>query len=214
MVKRGIIEEVPKKTRNGWGYMLFVWKSIHRYRFPSILVFVIIDIIFSKQVLHGFEYSLWGLLYLELFYISVAFHESVHYAMAKYLGYKTESLIIVPYTFGVRTCFSKKKVIPPDDLFCIIFAGPIVPIILCLLLLVIGVIFKFPLAFFMCILIFSFINIVSLLPINGSDGRRTYNYCKSNKDAHKIKLILFGIICFIAAKIRFYDATKYGGGKK
>ena len=193
MVSRGLIIKKPKSVNNGFKFMLWVMYLIYRYHYPvmflEVFLFFIVGFLSNK-----FTFFIGGVIAMQIFYFSIAFHEACHMSFAKLFNVNTESISYKPYTVaGIRTNFSTERTIAADDLFAIIFAGPFIPIFLTMLVMIVCLSLKLSIdaGIFVFGGMFMYINIISLLPYKGTDGQRVYAYIK-NKPSY-IKTLFFSM---------------------
>lgn len=198
LISRGLIISKPKNINNGFKFTIWVTCLIHRYHFPIILLEAIIASVIGL-IIKNFTFTLAMIMLMEVFYFSIAFHEACHMSFAKIFDVEVVSVSYKPYTIaGIRTNFSRDRKIAPDDLMAILFAGPALPIcIVAFLAIIIKIIFRIigidvmQIGVFAVCVMFLYIDLLSLLPIKGTDGQRVYAYILKNPRYLKI---LFGTI--------------------
>lgn len=205
MVSRGLIIKRPEKVNNGIKFLIWIMYLINRYHLPYLIINIIL---FSLIALinKNFSFLIAGFFLFETFYLSIAFHEACHMAFAKFINIKTESVSFIPYSLEIRTNFSREKKICPENLFTILFAGPIIPILLGTFIILLTLLFKLNMVVLVFCCVFMLINLLSLLPIKGSDGQRVYAYLK--KCPSFTKTLLSSIIYFLISKIGLANLIK------
>jgi hypothetical protein len=98
-------------------------------------------------------------------------------SFARYRKVCISSISIIPCSVAsLRTNMSRKNKLSALDLAAITFAGPIIPLFLCVTTIIIMTLLKANLAVYMCIGAFSFINLLSLIPVNRNDGWKIFHY--------------------------------------
>jgi hypothetical protein len=182
--------------------MIWVMYLIYRYHYPVLILEALLFFI-AGLLSNKFTFFIGGIIAMQIFYFSIAFHEACHMSFAKIFKVNTESISYKPYTVaGIRTNFSRERIIASDDLFAIIFAGPFIPIFLGMVALIVCLSLKtyIDASVFVFLGMFEYINLLSLLPLNGTDGRRVYAYIK--KKPSYIKILI--------ASMAFYFYTVSG----
>jgi len=203
MVARGYIIKVNEsKKRNSGKFLLWIWYILHRYRLPNIIFFTVFFGILGYMQ-NSLLFFLIGIMLYEVFLFSIAIHETCHMACAKFLRADTKNILLIPYSYGIRTAFNRECKISGLDLTIILLAGPIIPIGICIPILFVIILLKMNIAFLLVLFFSVLINILSLLPFTGSDGQRAAVYLKNNKQHGKI--IFFTLITFVLSSLRLVN---------
>ncbi len=206
MVARGLILPVSDEQNQksikffGWLYL-----SLHRYKLPD-LYFCIFVFALGGIAQHSIVFFLAGILLYEVFILSLTFHEYCHMLCARFLGLRTDKVLLVPYSLGIRTAFGKEGAISETDFIVVLLAGPFIPLAVTLPVMMVCFLFQLNIAVLLICLIFSFINIASLLPLKGSDGARAIKYLAANKQ--DIKLVFMTLLAFVLSSLRILDLEK------
>lgn len=197
MVYRGLIVEKPKNIDNGLKFMLWLLLLLNRYYYPMLVLDIALFSI-GAAAMGDLKFLASGVLLLEVFYLSIAFHEACHMSFAKFVNVETCSVSIVPYSAEVRVNFSHEKTIPPEDLYAILFAGPFLSICIGVVIAIFALSLRLDLSVLILCGVFVLINILSLLPFGGTDGNRVYAYIKVKPSY--IKTLLFASIYCVYEK--------------
>lgn len=189
-VTRGFVLDVPKWV-TGLGTCL-AWEIslLHRYCFPTLFFVTLfsftISLFFSSSITIAF---LFPFSLMETFYLSIALHEASHGACAILLcgSNALKSVSIIPYSIGIRTNLDEKLSL--DDVCVIAFAGPFFPLLLSIIVSVAILLLHPPTWFYIYPCIFAVINVLSFIPVSGSDGKKVYCQIKQKPYLKKVLVL-------------------------
>lgn len=175
-VSRGFVVDIPPWVSTPGRCLIWMMALIHRYHFPTLIFLIICSIILSLCLDQNFIFLFLSL--IETFYFSLVFHEASHggYAILMHGKNALKSVSIVPYTIEMWINLDEK--IPIEDVCVIAFAGPVFPLLLSGVVSIAIFLLHLPLWFYIYPLIFSLINILSLLPLTECDGGKVYYVIK------------------------------------
>ena len=179
MIKRGFIVDIPERVNNAWKFCGWMVWIVHRYHFPSILFAFFLGAIISF-FFFNLEFFIIVASLIEVFYLSIAVHETFHMSYGTLIaGTKfIKSVSVIPYSMETRTNFDYDMKIPPEDLCVITFAGPIFPLLISCISLIVMVLLRLPLWFCTYPVVFSAINVMSLIPASDTDGKKVLEFVK------------------------------------
>ncbi|RLG01444.1 hypothetical protein DRN58_01795 [Thermococci archaeon] len=207
MIKRGFIINIPQRIDGVWQFSAWILWIIHRYHFPSILFVTLLGVLLS------FFFCNWKFMFLmitfiETLYLSIGVHETFHMAYGMFIGGKNfpKSISIIPYTLEVRTNFDPKRKLAPEDLYVITFAGPVFSLLISFISIIIIKLFNLPRWLYIYIIIFSLINILSLLPFSDTDGKRVFGFIKQNP--HFLKNLLLSLPYFFVLSFKRFKEVR------
>lgn len=179
-MKRGLIIDVPNKVKNSmFVFTIWVLYILNRYRIFDILcVSTVLGIM--AVIFHDASVFFVGLIFYEIFLLSIAFHEACHMKCARMFEVESKKILLIPSELGIRTAFDKNRIMTELEFSVVLLAGPITPLFFSIPFIILGVTLKIYIIFII-IAFFTFINILSLLPLKGSDGERVVRYFRTHK---------------------------------
>lgn len=204
IISRGCIWDVPE-TKIKFVVTMKILGILHRLHFPVQILLLSINFILLRKL--EFVFILYSLLFIEIFYFSIAIHEAIHISFAEFIDIRPKFMTFIPYSFGVRVHFNQDEKISAQDMACILFAGPGVSLFISSLLLIIYV-FNGSTILLLCILDFSILNIMSFIPCRGSDGFGVAKVIKENGLSF-VYVMLSAILVYILYSIGFKPLKKY-----
>lgn len=188
-MKRGERLIIPESIKHEFHYGGWLFIQLNRFfalhTGVSLAFFTVMGLIYHNALV-----ILLGLVGLELFYLSLAWHEASHFAMARIMRVRCTAVSLLATHFEIRTFFDSSRPIAKKDLYGIIIAGPMIPIITLILPVLFALGLRAPLGVWLGLGLLLLVQFISLLPLGRSDGRRVKDYLLANPKDKKILLSL------------------------
>lgn len=207
-MKRGLIIDVSEKAGNSLIlFTLWLLGVLNRYKIFDTLCIGVVSGVVALCLLDVRAFFA-GVLFYEIFLFSIAFHEACHMKCGMLFGNPSTRIMLIPTEFGLRTGFDKRKQMTELEFAVVLFAGPMTPLLVSLPILLVLFALNQNIFFLIILILFVFINLMSILPLKGSDGMRVIKYIKKNKANIKRFLVTYFIFLLWNFKIMQMDVGK------
>lgn len=188
-VRRGARYAIPDSVEHEWQYFRWVFWKINRffvlYTGMSFLFFVALGVVLAEPVL-----PLVGALGLEIFYVSIAWHEASHFGMARVLGIRAVEFTVAATQFEMRTGFDASAPIAAQDRVVVTSAGAAVPLLVLVPTAMVLAGLRVPWPALYAVFLLALIQILSIVPLGRSDGARIAAYLRSHPREKRLLLAM------------------------
>ena len=202
-MKRGIIFDIPENVIDKmFLFSIWLWVKLNRYKLPLLLIISVTSggISFYYKDISAF---IAGVVFYELFLLSVAVHEACHMKCASMFNVKSDRIMVIFSEFGVRIGFDKNAKMTELEFNTVLLSGPLTPLIFYLPILIVSIICGFNAVFIIIFIACTAIDIMSLLPLTNSDGARVYKFIKSNHGNAKLLFVTY--LIFFLWNIKLFN---------